>query len=201
MAEQLGSDTLAALLDDPGSRDAFDLVILLLRLARDRGSRSSEQLSAPSPEGLRDPLERRGNADADRRFELLALTHSAAVEHLRALAGLLTRAQALADPNVPAADEDLLERAAHDDGFLERAARRGLTLVALERAYVHAVLQVVRGNKSEAARRLGINRRTLQRRLDDAGLDEDEQDEEDDSEADHVRPRDRAGDGDRGTRL
>jgi DNA-binding NtrC family response regulator len=54
---------------------------------------------------------------------------------------------------------------AGEDGFLERAARRGLSLSDVERAYIQAVVTVTSDNKTEAARILGIDRRTLYRRL------------------------------------
>ncbi|HWB80193.1 MAG TPA: helix-turn-helix domain-containing protein [Nannocystaceae bacterium] len=200
MAE-LPTDALAVLLDDPGSPDALELLMLLLRHTRDRATRSGEHLATTSSDGSPATLERRDAADADRRLQLLGVMHSAAMDHLRALAVLLARARGMTDSNAPGADEQVLEHAAHDDGFLERAARRGITLVALERAYVHAVLHVVGGNKSAAARRLGINRRTLQRRLDDVELDEDEHDEEDENEADEDPPRMRSDHGGRGSRL
>jgi transcriptional regulator with PAS, ATPase and Fis domain len=88
--------------------------------------------------------------------------------NVRELANLLERAIVLAEHDVVVLDDLLVrERPDADDGFLERAARRGLKLSAVERAYLHAVLRVVGGNKSEAARTLGIDRRTLHRRLDE----------------------------------
>jgi len=92
--------------------------------------------------------------------------------NVRELANLLERAIVLAEHDTVVLDDLVIrERPEAEDGFLERAARRGLPLVAVERAYLQAVLRVVGGNKSEAARRLGIDRRTLHRRLD--GDDED----------------------------
>jgi len=47
---------------------------------------------------------------------------------------------------------------------LEGAAARGLTLAEVQQAYIDHVLERTGGNKSEAARILGIDRRTLYRR-------------------------------------
>jgi DNA-binding NtrC family response regulator len=94
--------------------------------------------------------------------------------NVRELANLLERAIVLAEHDTLVLDDLVIrERPDLDEGFLERAARRGLKLVDVERAYLHAVLRVVGGNKSEAARTLGIDRRTLHRRL-----DEDDQEDE-----------------------
>ncbi len=88
--------------------------------------------------------------------------------NVRELANLLERAVVLAEHDtIVLADLVIPERAEPDGGFLDRAARRGLKLEEVERAYIHAVLRVTQGNKSEAARTLGIDRRTLHRRLDE----------------------------------
>ncbi len=39
------------------------------------------------------------------------------------------------------------------------------SLEAVERAHILSVLEAVNGNKSEAARRLGVSRKTLERKL------------------------------------
>jgi len=54
-----------------------------------------------------------------------------------------------------AAGDDLPEDAAGDD----------LTLASFERQHIRAVLKLCGGNKSKAARRLGISRKTLERKL------------------------------------
>jgi DNA-binding NtrC family response regulator len=50
---------------------------------------------------------------------------------------------------------------------LEGAVATGLTLDELEREYIRATLNSVDGNKSEAASILGIDRKTLYRKLED----------------------------------
>ena len=47
------------------------------------------------------------------------------------------------------------------------ASRRGLALRDLERLYILEVLRQVGGNKSRAAEILGVDRRTLYRKLDE----------------------------------
>lgn len=49
--------------------------------------------------------------------------------------------------------------------MLRDAARRGTSLADLERAYIEEVLKRTRGNKSAAARILGIHRKTLHEKL------------------------------------
>jgi DNA-binding NtrC family response regulator len=86
--------------------------------------------------------------------------------NVRELSNILERAVVLADHDVLVLDDIVLPDArAGEDGFLERAARRGLSLSDVERAYIQAVVTVTSDNKTEAARILGIDRRTLYRRL------------------------------------
>lgn len=96
------------------------------------------------------------------------------LDQLRQLAELLAVAIRVVDRSSSPLDE-LVEHAMVGDGFLARAARRGLTLADIERAYIRATLQIEGGNKSRAARRLGINRRTLQRRLDGLPAEDDDE--------------------------
>ena len=57
-------------------------------------------------------------------------------------------------------------------GMLRDAASAGATLAEVERAYIREVLRRTRGNKSAAARILGIHRKTLHEKLRGFPLDE-----------------------------
>ncbi|MFA6107866.1 MAG: helix-turn-helix domain-containing protein, partial [Candidatus Latescibacterota bacterium] len=62
--------------------------------------------------------------------------------------------------------EDLpAELRAVDDRFLAQAAERSASLAAIEQEYIHLVLARADGNQSRAAEILGIDRRTLSRKL------------------------------------
>lgn len=144
-----------------------------------------DQQPVPISGDLAERVDRPALTEEGQRLKLMGLLCSAAMEHVREIADILQRALRVADVNELAFDDPLVEQAALGDGFLERAARQGVKLVDFERAYLHAVLRVVGGNKSEAARRLGMNRRTLQRRLGgEDELDDDDDDDDDDSDDD-----------------
>ncbi|QDE72164.1 sigma-54-dependent transcriptional regulator [Myxococcus xanthus] len=88
--------------------------------------------------------------------------------NVRELANLLERAVALADHDtlVP---EDFDLPGSGDSGLtslLSRASGEDAPLEEVERAYVRRVVEAQGGNKAAAARILGINRRTLYRKLD-----------------------------------
>jgi two-component system response regulator HydG len=88
----------------------------------------------------------------------------------RELQNCLERSLALADGSeIHASDILIPDDPVQGDGSLEEsiaqlARQRGLTLSELGDLYVAAVLEATNGRKSEAARILGVNRRTLYRR-------------------------------------
>jgi len=89
----------------------------------------------------------------------------------RELENVIERALALCErPEIGPEDlplPDANARRVADAGDLARAAlERQLTLAQLEGLYIEQVLEQTRGNKVQAARILGINRRTLYRRGD-----------------------------------
>jgi DNA-binding NtrC family response regulator len=57
--------------------------------------------------------------------------------------------------------------ASHSDPPLERAVAKGYTLYELEREYIQRVMETTKGNKTEAARILGVDRTTLYRKLEE----------------------------------
>ncbi|WP_141588552.1 MULTISPECIES: sigma-54 dependent transcriptional regulator [unclassified Myxococcus] len=87
--------------------------------------------------------------------------------NVRELANLLERAVALADHDtlVPE-DFDLPGGDSGLTSLLSRASGEDAPLEEVERAYVRRVVEAQGGNKAAAARILGINRRTLYRKLD-----------------------------------
>ena len=57
--------------------------------------------------------------------------------------------------------------AARSDVARRGALARGLTLAELEREYIERVLEAEGGNKTRAAQRLGLDRKTLYRKLEE----------------------------------
>jgi len=102
------------------------------------------------------------------------LKHNPWEGNARELENVIERALALSDnaeigpADLPLADAegpDTLDAPSLAQGALERR----FTLAQLEDLYVNQVLEHTRGNKVQAARILGINRRTLYRRGDRRG--------------------------------
>ena len=86
--------------------------------------------------------------------------------NVRELANLLERAAVLAEHDVITADDLVFDTAAPlVTDFLDEAVRQRLPLVDVENTYIDRVLAAVGGSKSEAAKVLDIDRRTLYRRL------------------------------------
>ncbi|TAJ24223.1 MAG: sigma-54-dependent Fis family transcriptional regulator [Nitrospirae bacterium] len=90
--------------------------------------------------------------------------------NVRELEHIIERAVALATHAVLSADDLPLEIRKGKNAGLEQARARPGTLSALQREHVLAVLESTQGNKEQAARLLGISRRTLYRLLDRYGL-------------------------------
>jgi len=57
--------------------------------------------------------------------------------------------------------------ASHNDAPLQNAVAKGYTLYELEREYIKRVMESTKGNKTEAARILGVDRTTLYRKLEE----------------------------------
>ena len=88
--------------------------------------------------------------------------------NVRELENLIERAVALAEGDVVGVEDlppQVRERRSAD--ILQGALQRSLTLDELEREYIHRVLQAEGGNKTRAAQRLGLDRKTLYRKLDE----------------------------------
>ncbi len=86
--------------------------------------------------------------------------------NVRELANVVERAVALGEHDtIVLGDLHLAEGSARSGDFLGEAVARGMTLADVERAYIDRVLHATGGNKVQAAELLGIDRRTLYRRL------------------------------------
>jgi DNA-binding NtrC family response regulator len=86
--------------------------------------------------------------------------------NVRELANVIERAVALCDhDSLLPEDLDFPQESQTIDALLSQGAHGSLPLQDLERVYVQRVLESRGGNKAEAARVLGINRRTLYRML------------------------------------
>ncbi len=88
--------------------------------------------------------------------------------NVRELENVIERAVALCDGELIGIDDlpaQVKERRSGD--LLAGALARGLTLADLEREYIEQVLAAEGGNKTRAAARLGLDRKTLYRKLDE----------------------------------
>jgi two-component system response regulator HydG len=98
--------------------------------------------------------------------------------NVRELENVVERAVALAEGDQIGPDDlpvQLRERRSTD--VLAAALARNLTLAELEREYINRVLQAEGGNKTRAAQRLGLDRKTLYRKLEEYGRPAGEGDE------------------------
>jgi DNA-binding NtrC family response regulator len=88
--------------------------------------------------------------------------------NVRELENVVERAVALAEGDIVAA-EDLppAMRERKNQDRLHSALAQGLTLDQLEREYIQRVLEAEGGNKTRAAQRLGLDRKTLYRKLEE----------------------------------
>ena len=115
-------------------------------------------------------LQRHG--DGSQRFtpEAIALLQTQSWRgNARELENVVERTLALsAGDTVDAGDlpigGDLAAAAGNEHAFLDQAAKRGVSLRELSDQYVERVLEATGGNKVQAARILGIDRKTLYRR-------------------------------------
>ena len=89
------------------------------------------------------------------------------IEH--ALARSSHRELRVEDLLLPGADDEPATAGANGGSMLDRAAERRLTLRELGDLYIARILELTGGNKVQAAKVLGINRRTLYRRGDHLG--------------------------------
>ena len=90
--------------------------------------------------------------------------------NVRELANVIERAVALCDHDTLLPEDlEFPQESSDVDALLSTSVRESAPLEEIERAYARLVLDSRGGNKAEAARVLGINRRTLYRMLDRSG--------------------------------
>jgi DNA-binding NtrC family response regulator len=85
--------------------------------------------------------------------------------NVRELRHVVERAVILASSDTVQPDDLPESLSVSSPSLLKEAAARGTSLAAIERAYIEEVLRRQRGNKSAAARILGIHRKTLHEKL------------------------------------
>jgi DNA-binding NtrC family response regulator len=108
--------------------------------------------------------------------------------NVRELQNCMERAVALTE-HAELIPEDLPERVREDRSLPPLSGgRRLLTLDEVERAHIRRILEASGGNKTQAARVLGVDRKTLYRKLEDCGLPAAELPREPDRVAPERRP-------------
>lgn len=86
--------------------------------------------------------------------------------NVRELINAIERAAALADHDVLTADDFLLARQSEPiDSFVDVAGQQELSLAELELAYIRRILDKTGGHKARAAKILGLDRRTIYRKV------------------------------------
>jgi DNA-binding NtrC family response regulator len=116
---------------------------------------------------------RRSDSGAQRKMRLSPEAQNLLLAYhwpgnVRELMNVLERAMALCQGEL-IADDDLPStvREKRPADFLGAAVARRMTLAELEREYIERVLDDEAGNKTRAAQRLGLDRKTLYRKLDE----------------------------------
>lgn len=95
--------------------------------------------------------------------------------NVRELANTMERAVAVTDHDtVMLEDLQVAAMVPQQADFFGDAISKGLPLAQVEQAYIARVLEAAGGNKSKAARMLGIDRRTLHRKMDGEDGEEEE---------------------------
>jgi DNA-binding NtrC family response regulator len=91
--------------------------------------------------------------------------------NVRELINTIERAAALAEHDVLGVEDFALPQPGAASSFLEAAVECDLSLAELERAYIRRVLVKTGGHKANAAKILGLDRRTLYRKVAEMGAD------------------------------
>jgi DNA-binding NtrC family response regulator len=94
--------------------------------------------------------------------------------NVRELANTIQRAVALSDTELLTVEDFDPSSAAPTATIADQIMEASMTLEQLERVYLKRVLQRTRGNKTLAAQILGLERRTVYRKVAELGLEEDQ---------------------------
>lgn len=94
--------------------------------------------------------------------------------NVRELANAIQRAVALSDAELLSVEDFEPAHAARSPGLADQIMEADITLEQVERLYLKQVLQKTKGNKTLAAQILGLERRTVYRKVAELGLDDDE---------------------------
>ena len=93
--------------------------------------------------------------------------------NVRELENIIERAVALCEgPQVTPGDLPAVMRERRPSDLVDYAVQRNLTLAELEREYIQRVMKEEGGNKTRAAQRLGLDRKTLYRKLEETSRPE-----------------------------
>ena len=85
--------------------------------------------------------------------------------NVRELMNAIERAAALTENDVLTLEDFALQHGQGEGSVVEQAAGDDLSLAELERAYIRRILQKTAGHKGKAAKILGVDRRTLYRKV------------------------------------
>ena len=98
--------------------------------------------------------------------------------NVRELINAVERAAALSEHEVLTIDDFCMPPTPVDQRFLDGALAQDLSLEELERAYIKRVIAKMNGNKTQAAKVLGLDRRTLYRKVAEMGESETDLDDD-----------------------
>ena len=162
-------DLEARVADGSFRRDLFYRInVLTLRLPPLRERRGDIPLLARA--FLR---QGKGSAKSIHRSAMAILTKHVWPGNLRELRNVIERAAVITEGDVVTAAALPLDQFFERETLVQVAQRERWTLEELEKRYIAAVLRDTRSNYSEAARILGINRKTLLEKRRKYALDED----------------------------
>ena len=100
---------------------------------------------------------------------------SSSAGNVRELANSIQRAVALSDADLLSIEDFEPAQVARAGTLADKIMDADMTLQQLERLYLKRVLQKTRGNKTLAAQILGLERRTVYRKVAELGIEKEEE--------------------------